>query len=101
MHSVKEYLINLTETAEIVEWPETHYVYVEKIGPFQTNAPQAWQDLHSCVSRIAEHNQVAGYMSLYKLGPQIRDGEWHYVALLPRPGGLSRLSRTKCILFPP
>ena len=63
--------MNLTETPEIVEWPKTHYVYVEKIGPFQTTAPEAWQSLHSSVSRIAQHNQITGYLSLYKMGPQI------------------------------
>ena len=41
--SVKEENMNLTEVPETVTWPETHYVFVEKIGPFQTNAPQAWQ----------------------------------------------------------
>jgi DNA gyrase inhibitor GyrI len=63
--------VNLTETPEIVEWPKTHYVFVEKIGPFQTNAPEAWQNLHSFVPRIAEHNQITGYLSLYKMGPKI------------------------------
>jgi effector-binding domain-containing protein len=62
--------VNLTETPEIVEWPKTHYVYVEKIGPFQTNAPEAWQNLHSSVAYIAEHNQIIGYLSLYKMEPQ-------------------------------
>lgn len=63
--------MNLNETPEIVEWPKTHYVYVERIGPFQMNAPEAWQDLHSSVPRIAEHNQITGYLSLYKMGPKI------------------------------
>jgi len=27
--------MNLTEVPETVTWPETHYVFVEKIGPFQ------------------------------------------------------------------
>jgi DNA gyrase inhibitor GyrI len=63
--------VNLTETPEIVEWPKTHYVYVERIGSFQTIAPEAWQNLHSSVSRIAEHNQINGYLSLYKMGPKI------------------------------
>jgi effector-binding domain-containing protein len=81
----KEHLVNLTETPEIVEWPKTHYVYVEKIGPFQANAHEAWQNLHSSVSRIAEHNQITGYMSLYKMGPQIyRAG----VALAGSPANL-------------
>ena len=35
--------MNLTEEPEIVAWPKTHYVFVEKVGPFQTNAPEAWK----------------------------------------------------------
>ncbi len=63
--------MNLTEVPETVTWPETHYVFVEKVGPFQTNAPEAWQQLHSFVSGIAEHNQIIGYLSLYKMGPKV------------------------------
>jgi predicted transcriptional regulator YdeE len=63
--------MNLTENPEVVTWPQTHYLFVEKVGPFQTNAPQAWQSLHTFVARIAEHNQITGYMSLYKMGPLI------------------------------
>lgn len=63
--------MNLTEQPEIVTWPPTHYVFLEKVGPFQTNAPQAWQELHTVVPRIAEHNQITGYVSLYKVGPKI------------------------------
>jgi hypothetical protein len=63
--------MKLTEEPEVVTWPQTHYVFVEKVGPFQTNAPQAWQDLHTYIPTIAEHNQITGYLSLYKMGPQI------------------------------
>ena len=63
--------MNLTEEPKIVAWPTTHYVFVEKVGPFQTNAPAAWQNLHTHVAQIAEHNQITGYMSLYKMGPQV------------------------------
>jgi effector-binding domain-containing protein len=63
--------MNLTELPETVAWPETHYVFVEKIGSFQTNAPQAWQNLHQFIPAVAEHNQIAGYMSLYKMGPKV------------------------------
>lgn len=55
----------------IVNWPETHYVFVERIGPFQTNAPEAWQELLPLVPAIAEHNKIIGYMSLYKTGPNL------------------------------
>jgi hypothetical protein len=63
--------MSVSEVPETVTWPETHYVFVEKVGPFQTNAPEAWQQLHSFVSGIAEHNQIIGYLSLYKMGPKI------------------------------
>jgi hypothetical protein len=38
-----------------------HYVFVEKIGPFQSTAPQAWKNLHQLVP---ENNKITGYMSL-------------------------------------
>jgi DNA gyrase inhibitor GyrI len=63
--------MKLTEEPELVNWPETHYVFLQKIGPFMETAPQAWQNLHQLVPRISEHNQVTGYMSLYKVGPKI------------------------------
>lgn len=63
--------MKLTEEAEIVTWPEMHYVFVEKIGPFMTSAPEAWQQLHKLTGAIAEHNKVTGYTSLYKLSPKI------------------------------
>jgi hypothetical protein len=27
--------MKLTEKPEVVTWPETHYVFIEKIGPFE------------------------------------------------------------------
>jgi effector-binding domain-containing protein len=63
--------MKLTEEPEIVTWPETHYVFIEKIGPFQNTAPQAWQNLHQQVPKISEHNKITGYMSLYKVAPKI------------------------------
>lgn len=63
--------MNLTEEPEIVTWPETHYVFVERIGPFMTTARQAWETAHSLVPALSEHNKINGYMCLYKRGPQI------------------------------
>ena len=37
--------MNLTENPETVSFPETHYVFVEKIGPFMENAGAAWQNI--------------------------------------------------------
>jgi effector-binding domain-containing protein len=71
MATPKRASLKLTEEPDIVTWPETHYVFVEKIGPFQETAPQAWQDLHPVVAQILEHNKITGYMSLYKVEPKI------------------------------
>jgi DNA gyrase inhibitor GyrI len=63
--------LNLTPTPETVTWPETHYVYIEKVGPFQNTAPQAWDEFQKIIPAICEHNKVTSYTSLYKVGPQI------------------------------
>jgi effector-binding domain-containing protein len=63
--------MKLTQESETVTWPEMHYVFVEKIGPFQTSAPEAWGQLHKLTDAIAEHNKITGYTSLYKVGPKI------------------------------
>jgi DNA gyrase inhibitor GyrI len=64
-------MMNLTEEPEIVDWPETHYVFVEKIGPFMKTAPDAWQTAHGVAPLLKENNQVTGYMSLYKTNPNV------------------------------
>jgi effector-binding domain-containing protein len=61
----------LNETPDTVTWPETHYVYVEKTGPFQTAAPQAWQQLHQVTPAIAAQNAIEKYFSLYDINKQI------------------------------
>ncbi len=63
--------IQLTEEPDVMNWPETHYVFIEKTGPFMQTAPQAWQEVHKLIPAIAEHNTITGYISLYKIGPQI------------------------------
>lgn len=63
--------MQLTEEPDIVTWPEKHYVFIEKVGPFQTNAPQAWQELHQRIPEIAALNQITGYFSLYKMDQHI------------------------------
>lgn len=63
--------MQLTTEPELVAWPETHYVFVEKTGPFQTSAAQAWQQVHQLTPAVAEHNSIIGYMSLYKTEQQV------------------------------
>jgi effector-binding domain-containing protein len=61
----------LNETPDTVTWPETHYVFIEKIGPFQNTAPQAWQYLHQVTPTIAAQNTIEKYFSLYDMKKQI------------------------------
>ena len=61
----------LNENPEIIIFPEMHYVFVEKIGPFLENAGKAWQEAHPLVPALTENNQITGYMALYKMGPKI------------------------------
>jgi effector-binding domain-containing protein len=63
--------MKLTEEPEIVTWPETHYVFIEKVGPFMEVAPAAWNSAHPLVPAISEHNKITGYMTFYKRGPKV------------------------------
>jgi hypothetical protein len=63
--------MNLTETPDTVHWPETHYVFLEKTGPFMQTAPAAWAEVLKFVPTISKHNQITGRLSLYKVGPQV------------------------------
>jgi DNA gyrase inhibitor GyrI len=61
--------MHLIEVPEIVHWPATHYVFLERVGPFIKTAPQAWQDLHALKYLLAETSQITGAMALYRMSP--------------------------------
>jgi DNA gyrase inhibitor GyrI len=85
-------IMSTTEVLEIVTWPETHYVYVEKVGPFMQNAHQAWQELHALAPSLANRAQITGAFAMYKMGPQIyRAGFRIAAAPLEVPAGLTYL----------
>ena len=63
--------MSLDEKPEIITWPEMHYVFVERVGPFMQNAGAAWQQAHTLAGALAENNKITGYMALYKMGPKI------------------------------
>jgi DNA gyrase inhibitor GyrI len=72
----------LTLEPDLITWPETHYVFIEKTGPFQINAPLAWQELHQRLPELAALYPITSYFSLYRMDAQIyRAG----VALPARP----------------
>jgi DNA gyrase inhibitor GyrI len=71
MATAKRSFMKLDETPQEIVWPETHYAFIEKIGPFQETAPQAWQAVNQLIPTISERNKITGFMSLYKVEPKI------------------------------
>lgn len=63
--------MNLTQDPEIVQFPSTHYVFVEKHGDFHSIAPQAWQSAHTFVQELSQKNRITSYISLYKVAPHM------------------------------
>ena len=63
--------MNLSTKPDIITFPVTHYVYVEKAGAFHLTAMAAWAELHALVPQLAESVTIKGYMSLYKVDPLI------------------------------
>jgi DNA gyrase inhibitor GyrI len=63
--------MQLTEKPVVVTWPATHYVFIEKIGPFKNTAQQAWQELHRLLPQVPKEDQIQKYFALYKVPQQI------------------------------
>jgi hypothetical protein len=83
--------MNLTKEPETVDWPETHYVFIEKNGPFQNTAPESWNSLRKPVPEILKNNKITGYTSLYKFKPTMTYRAGASVAAKPTelPEGLA------------
>lgn len=67
MTFVQENALPLTLEPEPVQFPAAHYVFIEKRGSIPAKAPQAWNELHATLAAVAEHNQITGYLSLYRM----------------------------------
>jgi predicted transcriptional regulator YdeE len=63
--------INLTHEPEIVDFPDTHYVYVERKGHIPSIAMQTWQAVHAFYPEIAKNSRVTGGAAFYKTGPGV------------------------------
>jgi AraC family transcriptional regulator len=59
----KEITMNLTPAFETVTRPLTHYVFLEKRGPFQEVAPPLWNDLMPTLGRL-DQEQIREYLGL-------------------------------------
>lgn len=63
--------MRLITTPDLTQFPETHYVFIEKIGPFQETAMAAWQQFHQNVASISANHQMLGAFAQYKVEPQM------------------------------
>jgi TetR/AcrR family transcriptional regulator, transcriptional repressor for nem operon len=63
--------VKLTEKADAKDWPEMHYVFVERFGHIPQTAGPAWTELHRLVPEIEERNRITGYMSLYRMDQNV------------------------------
>jgi DNA gyrase inhibitor GyrI len=58
--------LNLTTEAEVVDFPATHYVYLQRVGNIPANAPQVWQTIQKLMPALMARNQITGAAALYK-----------------------------------
>ncbi len=58
--------LNLTHEPETIDFPATHYVFIERIGNIPANAPQAWKTVEKFASTLMAHNQITGAAAFYK-----------------------------------
>lgn len=63
--------MKLTEKPQLIQWPRSHYVFVEKTGPFLQTAPAAWQELHAFMDDLKRTGLVTGAAALYRLEPEM------------------------------
>ncbi|MGZ3711659.1 MAG: GyrI-like domain-containing protein [Bdellovibrionota bacterium] len=63
--------MSLNEKPTETIWPESHYVFIEKIGPFQETARAAWEEFHQKVGELGKDKSFLSVTSLYKMKPQM------------------------------
>jgi predicted transcriptional regulator YdeE len=89
---VEEAFMSGSNVIDVVSWPETHYVYVEKIGPFMQTAQAAWQLVHTFAAALSAHNQITGAFSMYKMEPPTYRAGFRIAApAVELPDGLTNL----------
>lgn len=63
--------MGLSKSEKRVEHPASHYIYVEKIGPFQETAMKAWQEFHQLFKENSKNFKIAGAMAQFKIEPKM------------------------------
>lgn len=84
--------VNLTPTPQVIDFPDTPFVYLEKIGPFMKTAPQAWPEFanlardtvdkklvaHMAGLSYIDHNKVGDDAFVYQAGYMVKDKPDHF-----------------------
>ncbi|MBV9180331.1 MAG: AraC family transcriptional regulator [Acidobacteria bacterium] len=60
----KEIAVNLIPSFDVVTRPLTHYLFLEKHGPFAEIAPPTWNELFPLLSSHIDARQIVGYLGL-------------------------------------
>jgi predicted transcriptional regulator YdeE len=63
--------MNLITEPETVNFPEAHYVFMEREGHIPTIAPHTWQTVGAFGREIEKHNRIVGAAALYKTKPGV------------------------------
>jgi DNA gyrase inhibitor GyrI len=58
--------LNLVHEPAPIDFPATHYVFVERVGSIPANAPQAWQTVLRFAAQIAAKNKITGAAAFYR-----------------------------------
>jgi effector-binding domain-containing protein len=63
--------MSLIAEPDTVNFPEAHYVFMEREGNIPTIAPQTWQSVGALGREIEKHNRIVGAAALYKTKPGV------------------------------
>lgn len=94
--------LQLTHEPGTVTWPESHFVFVERVGSIPENAPQAWKAVQAIVAKIMAKNQISGAAAVYKPGAGIYRAGFLLAAApvdLPEGVGYEKLNSGKYARF--
>ena len=63
--------MSLDEHSTRVLRPASNYLFVERIGPFQDTAREAWQELHQKLPEVQALTRITGHMAVYRVKPEM------------------------------
>lgn len=63
--------MELKLNAEKITWPESHYLFLEKRGPFVETAPKCWEEFRALINPLKSQLKMKSFASLYKIQPEM------------------------------